>query len=297
MSVYLRKLPARIRRKPLIVAPILAAVLTGCSALNVLDVLVPEGEYDLSENISYGDHPRQRLDIYRPAAAIASGPVIVFFYGGSWKSGERSQYRFVGEALTRRGHTVIVPDYRLYPDVTFPAFMNDAARAVGWVRDNLRDKAGNPRPVFLAGHSAGAHISALLAVDDRYLKAAELSGENICGVIGIAGPYVFDPRKYRSTRRVFAGLENTDIARPVRRISGKTPPFLLLHGKLDSTVRSSNTVEFAAALQAAGNRAETRLFPDIGHSKILLSISEPFDDIAPVNDLISEFVSRRAGCP
>lgn len=273
-----------------------AAFLAGCSPLNVLDVLVPAGEYTLTPDVSYGDLPRQRLDIYQPADASPASPVIVFFYGGSWKSGERRQYRFVGEALTRKGYTVVVPDYRLHPDVTFPAFMTDSARAVRWARDNLRGRSGENRRLFLSGHSAGAHIAALLAVDTRYLKDVGLSPDILCGVIGLAGPYVFDPNRYRSTRAVFAGLDNTDIARPVKRISGRTPPFLLIHGDADTTVRASNTTEFAAALHGAGTAVTTRLLPDIGHSKILLSISEPFDDIAPVNDMISAFVDSQTAC-
>ena len=289
-------LPRKLMRSPLAILPVAAAFLTGCSPLYVLDTLVPAGEYNVTPGISYGDLPRQKLDVYRPAKPDATAPVIVFFYGGSWKSGERGQYRFVGEALTRRGYTVAVPDYRLYPDVTFPAFMTDAARAMRWVKKNIATKDGKSRPLFIGGHSAGAHIAALLATDRRYLNEEGLSPESICGVIGLAGPYVFDPKKYRSTRAVFAGLESTDIARPVKRISGKIPPFLLLHGDNDTTVLPYNTTEFAAGLRKAGNAAQTRILPGIGHSKILLSISEPFDDIAPVNDWISEFIAAQVPC-
>lgn len=281
-------------RHPIATTLLAATFLTGCSPLNMLDVLVPAGEYGLTADVSYGGLPRQRLDIYRPPApATASGPIIVFFYGGSWKAGERQQYRFVGEALTRRGFTVVIPDYRLYPEVTFPAFMTDAARVLRWVRDNLDGTGGNARPLFVAGHSAGAHIAALLTVDAGHLDGVGLSPDTICGVIGLAGPYVFDPKDYRSTRPVFAGLENTDIARPVRRISGRTPPFLLLHGERDTTVYPWNTTGFATALQTAGTDVRTHLFPGLGHSRILLSISEPFDDLAPVNDFMSEFVNAR----
>ena len=156
--------------------------------------------------------------------------------------------------------------------------------------------ADKSRPLFIGGHSAGAHIAALLAVDRQYLNKEDLSAETLCGVIGLAGPYVFDPKKYRSTRAVFAGLKSTDVARPVKLISGSTPPFLLLHGDSDTTVRPSNTTEFAIALREMGNAVQTQIFPGIGHSRILLSISEPFDDIAPVNDRIAEFIAAQASC-
>ncbi|MFT7572793.1 MAG: acetyl esterase/lipase [Paracoccaceae bacterium] len=288
-------------RGPWAAAPFLAGMLSACSPLNVLDTLVPAGEYDRQQGIAYGELPRQKLDIYRPVKDIQSGPVVVFFYGGSWKSGAREKYRFIGEALTRKGLTVVIPDYRLYPDVAFPAFMNDAAKAVRWTLDNLAGSVpGGPartgRPVFLAGHSAGAHIAALMTVDSQYFDQAGVSSSQICGVIGISGPYAFDPLEYRSTRPVFAGLADSDIARPVKRITGPTPPFLLLHGDADGTVRPSNTAAFAAALRSAGTRVRTEFLPDIGHYRIILAMATPFDDTAPVNKRIFDFITDRKDC-
>jgi len=277
-------------------APVLAGLLSGCSPLNILDTLVPNGSYNHQQGIAYGALPRQKLDIYRPAKDQATGPVVIFFYGGSWKSGERGKYRFVGEALTREGITVVIPDSRLYPDVTFPAFMTDAAKAVRWTLENLVDRNRGPRPVFLAGHSAGAHIAALLAVDAQYLEKESASFDQICGVIGVAGPYAFDPFEYRSTRRVFAGLTDSDLARPVKRISGKTPPFLLLHGEADGTVRPSNTVEFAEALRSAGTSVTSEFMPGIGHYRIVMAMASPFDDIAPVNERITGFLEAHRTC-
>ena len=286
----------RFGQRPIAIAPVLAGLLSACSPLNILDTLVPEGTYDRQEGIAYGASPRQKLDIYRPAKDETTGPVVIFLYGGSWKSDERGKYRFVGEALTRKGTTVVIPDYRLYPDVTFPAFMTDAAKAVRWTLDNFNFPNQKPRPVFLAGHSAGAHIAALLAVDARYLTKEGVSAGQICGVIGIAGPYAFDPFEYRSTRPVFAGLADRDRARPVKQISGKTPPFLLLHGDADGTVRPSNTVEFADALRAAGTTVRSELIPGIGHYRIVMAMATPFDDIAPVNERISGFIESHKNC-
>ena len=286
----------RFGQRPAAIAPVLAGLLSGCSPLNILDTLVPDGNYKLQQGIAYGALPRQTLDIYRPAKDQTTGPVVIFFYGGSWKSGERGKYRFVGEALTRKGITVVIPDYRLYPDVTFPAFMTDAAKAVRWTLDNLGGRNQNSRPVFLAGHSAGAHIAALLAVDARHLKKESVKVGRICGVIGVAGPYAFDPFEYRTIRPVFAGLTDRDLARPVKRISGKTPPFLLLHGEADGTVRPSNTVEFADALRSAGTAVTSELMPRIGHYRIVMAMATPFDDIAPVNERIAGFIESLKNC-
>ena len=232
---------------------LIGALLSACSPLNALNVFVPSDSYTLTDGAAYGDGPRRRLDIYRPVAGTnpAAGPVLVFFYGGSWKSGARGQYRFVGDAFARLGYTVVIPDYRLYPEVRFPGFMEDAAAAIAWTVRNLADAGGRRRPLFLMGHSAGAHIAALAAVDPRYLAAHDLTPARLCGVVGMAGPYAFDPLAYRSTRAVFAGLADPDEARPVKRIAAEgIPPFLLLHGAEDGTVKPFNTTEFAAALRS-----------------------------------------------
>lgn len=296
----LRRNVRRLRR-PWAIAPLLAGMLSACSPLNLLDAVVPEGDYDRRQGVSYGELPRQKLDVYSPAkdaaGKTATGPVVIFFYGGSWKSGAREKYRFVGEALTRKGLTVVIPDYRLHPEVTFPAFMHDAAKAVRWTLDNLGETGTTKRPVFLAGHSAGAHIAALMTVDEIYFKQAGVSVDRICGVIGIAGPYAFDPRQYRTTRAVFAGLADTDKARPVKRVSGRTSPFLLLHGDADGTVRPSNTTEFAAALRSAGTDVRSELLPGIGHYRIVMAMATPFDDTAPVNGRIADFIAAQESCP
>lgn len=285
---------------PWAIAPLLAGILSACSPLNLLDALVPEGDYDRRQGVAYGELPRQKLDVYSPAqdagAKPETGPVVIFLYGGSWKSGAREKYRFVGEALTRKGLTVVIPDYRLHPEVTFPAFMHDAAKAVRWTLDNVGGAGDAKRPVFLAGHSAGAHIAALMTVDETYFKRAGVPVERICGVIGIAGPYAFDPLEYRTTRAVFAGLADTDTARPVKRVAGQTPPFLLLHGDADGTVRPSNTTEFATALRSAGSDVRSEFLPGIGHYRIVMAMATPFDDTAPVNRRISNFIAAQKNC-
>lgn len=138
-----------------------AALLAGCSPLGVLNAWVPTGTYRASNDIAYATGPRQKLDIYRPAVSKEPAPVIVFYYGGNWNSGDRADYRFVGEALASRGLVAVLPDYRLYPAVRFPEFLNDSAQAVRWTFDHVADYGGDPRRVFLMGHSAGGYIAAI----------------------------------------------------------------------------------------------------------------------------------------
>ncbi|PPR09965.1 MAG: Carboxylesterase NlhH [Alphaproteobacteria bacterium MarineAlpha11_Bin1] len=260
------------------------------------NTIFSDGGYRLQSGVAYGDHPRQKLDVYHSNNPALASPIIVFFYGGSWKSGHRSKYRFVADAWTRRGYTVAIPDYRLYPNVRFPAFMDDAASALRWIANNVADIERSKRPIFLVGHSAGAHIAALLSVDATYLLRHSLSPKDICGVIGLAGPYTLDPLKYRHTRSVFKYLNNRDDARPVAQVTAATPPFLLFHGEDDVTVNPSNTIVFAKKISENGGSVEAVLLPDTGHYKIILAVARPFDDIAPINNRIANFIEQHRGC-
>ena len=147
----------------------------------------------ITRSVAYAGRPRHTLDICRPVDAVAA-PVVVFFYGGGWRRGNKRLYRYVAKALARRGYVAVVPDYRIYPEARYPDFIEDAALAVRWVKDNAARFGGDPDTIFLQGHSAGAHIAAMLAIDGRWLHQVGLApGRDIVGLIGIAGPYDFMP--------------------------------------------------------------------------------------------------------
>lgn len=270
------------------------------SGLHLVNAVVPSDGYKQSADIAYGTSTRQMLDIYRPSgqrdASEGNRPVVIFFYGGSWKNGERGQYRFIGEALTRRGIFVVIPNYRLHPEVRFPSFVEDAAKSVRWTRDNIARFGGDPSRIFIAGHSAGAHIASLVAVEQNYLKAEDLTYKSLCGVIGLAGPYAFNPLQYRSTRAVFEHLEDGDDARPIARLDGTAPPFLLLHGQDDTTVSPRNSEEFGQALSRQKTPATTEFIPDTGHVGLLLALARPFEGDSPLADRIARFIDGPLAC-
>src|SRR5262245_7535785 len=241
--------------------------------------------------IAYGPHARHVLDLYRPAsAAERNGPIAIFIYGGGWRRGERSTYGFVGAALAARGITTAIPDYRLYPEAKFPTFVEDAARAYAWTRTALASGADERRPIFLIGHSAGAHIAALLALDPRYLAAAGAGPQKLAGWIGLAGPYAFDPTTYPSTRDIFAPALRSQDARPLAFAAAGSPPALLMHGLKVETVQLSNMRSLADALRASGTPVRALELQDIGHTGLLLAISRPFRWRAPVLAEIEAFI-------
>jgi acetyl esterase/lipase len=222
-------------------------------------------------DIPFGDLPRQKLDLYLPDSAQVKA-TIVFFYGGGWVSGARWYYRLFGRVLASRGYAVVIPDYHLYPGARFPVFNEDAALALKWVHANMGRWSGRVPRLFLMGHSAGAHISATLALEPRYLRSHGLEPDIIRGVIGLAGPYTFNPLKWAGYRDVFASASETpDQARPIKLVRPGAPPMLLLHGDRDRVAGSHASQFLAEALTAAGSRADARIYPGIGHFGIFAS--------------------------
>ena len=214
------------------------------------------------------------MDIYKPRGAPATKPaVVVFFYGGSWQRGQRAQYQFVGERLADNGVLAVVADYRTYPRAVFPAFMDDAARAVRRVHDDAAAWGGDPNRLFIAGHSAGAQIAALLATDPRYLHAHGMEPAQLAGVIGLSGPYDFDVTG--DLVAVFGAPSTWPRAQAVNFVDGNEPPFLLLHGTGDRVVEYVDSVELAERLRRNGISATLKLLPNAGHITPLAGLYDP----------------------
>ena len=220
-----------------------------------------------SRHVPFGPLPRQQLDIYRPNGEVKAA--ILYLYGGGWVSGARWYYRLFGRAMAARGFAIVVPDYHLYPKATFPTFVEDAALAFKWTHDHVAELGGNSARLFVMGHSAGAHISTLLALDPKYLEAHALKPSAIKGLIGLAGPYTLNPLKWPGVKDIFATTaSDPNRARPIKLARADAPPMLLLHGDRDRIVKVDATVNFAAALNAAGSKAEAKIYPGIGHFEI-----------------------------
>ena len=288
-----------ITRRTVVVSLAAAALLAGCnnlSTLNRLNALTPgDGGVDkVIDGTAYGTDPRQRLDVYAPRHAGRSLPVVVFFYGGGWNSGDRGNYGFAARAIAARGFVVVVPDYRLVPAVRFPAFVDDAAAALRWTVDHVAASGGDPRRIAVAGHSAGAHIALMVTLDRRYLAAAGVP-DAIRAAVGLAGPYDFLPLDAPSAVAAFGQAADKAATQPITFVRRDAPPVLLLTGDADDVVRPRNTTALAQALQRAGSAAETTSYPGLGHVGILLALSKPFRGKADVLARMTEFLHARLG--
>jgi acetyl esterase/lipase len=244
----------------------------------------------LTASIAYAKGARHTLDVCRPKSATAA-PVIVFFYGGGWRSGSKRTYRYVAKALARRGYVAVLPDYRIYPQARYPDFLDDGAQAVRWVKDNVKRFGGDPQKIFLMGHSAGAHIAAMLAIDATWLQKVGLTpGRDIAGLIGISGPYDFLPLKDETLKIIFGG--NRPETQPIFHVTTGAPPALLLTGDKDDVVGAGNSMRLAEKLRAAGNDATAVIYPRIGHYLVVAAIAPVIRALVPVLRDIDDFIAK-----
>ena len=276
-------------------AALALATLGGCSGTAMLNAAVPRHTFRASPAIAYGNDACQKLDVYEPFEATAPAashgrPVVVFFYGGSWQNGARGDYLFAGEALASRGFVAVLPDYRTWPDVRFPVFMEDAAAAVRWARDHAAEFGGDPSRIFLMGHSAGAHIAVLLATDGHYLAAEQMSKRDLSGVIGLAGPYDFLPLTDPALKNIFPAPLRA-ASQPVNFVNGDEPPMFLAAGRRDTTVDPGNTDRLAAKLRAAGDTVEVKHYPFVGHALLVAALAAPLRFFAPVLADVGGFIN------
>lgn len=264
--------------------------LCGCSGTDVLNFTIPRSGYSVIKDVKYGNDSRNGLDIYIPDKPSPSHAVIVFFYGGSWQTGSKDDYLFVGQALASRGFTAVVADYRVFPHVYFPDFMDDAAQAFTWVHAHIAQYGGNPHNIFLSGHSAGGYIALMLTLNETYLKAAGGNPSWIKGTIGIAGPYDFLPFTDPKIKELFSKRPDAET-QPITYVRRHTPPILLLTGDKDTDVLPRNSIHLEAALKKAGNEVELHIYPDLAHIGIVLSLARGFRYKSPALDDITAFVN------
>jgi acetyl esterase/lipase len=200
-----------------------------------------DADVAISREIPYAtESERQRLDVYAPRDA-RSLPVVLFFFGGGWRSGDKNLFEHLGRAFAVRNIVAVVANYRLTPDVKFPAHAEDCAAAVGWTASNAEKFGGDAGKIFLAGHSAGAHLVALIAADEHYLKNELTGGATIRGVVFMSG--IADLRSHVLTTELTtkemveeafgASDAELSVASPMMHLHEGMPPFLVIVAEND----------------------------------------------------------------
>jgi acetyl esterase/lipase len=271
-------------------ASLLLLALTRCTPVDFINASVPTRGLSITRDVAFGARPDQRLDIYRPQNASGL-PTVVFFYGGSWHSGNRGMYLFAAASLARTGLVVVVPDYRLYPAVTFPDFLRDCAAAAAWTQSR-QVSLGGGGGFFLMGHSAGAYNAVMLGLDPRWLRDAGGDDARVNGVIGLAGPYDFVPANEPDVAASFP--QGGPQTQPVTFVRAGAPPMLLLAGADDTTVKPRNSVTLAAREKAAGGVAELKIVPGLGHVGVITALTPLFRWRGPVLQDVTMFIRAHA---
>lgn len=269
--------------------------LAGCAGTGtrLIDVLTPKGGYVETRDIAYGQGARRKLDVYRPAAlaADATAPVVVFIYGGSWRDGSKANYRFVADALTARGIVTVIADYRVFPEVSYPDFIDDTAAAAAWTLREIARYGGDPARVFMAGHSAGAYNAAMVAFDPRWLAPYGFAPSRFRGFIGLAGPYNFLPIQDEDVKPVFHWPDTPTDSQPIAHVSADSIPSLLIAARHDTFVYPTvNTEPMAAKLASVGADVTIDLHDHVNHVTLIGAMARPLRFLAPVEQEFTDFV-------
>ena len=272
-----------------------ASLAAACSPLGMLNALGPRdrGVRRVARDLAYGSDPRQRFDIYAPsdASRTAPLPVLAFFYGGGWDSGSKDLYGWAAQALAAQGFVVAVPDYRLVPGVLFPVFIEDAAAATARVAEVVAQYGGDPARLGVLGHSAGAHLAMMIALDRRYMQAV---GKPVVirAAAGLAGPYDFLPFDVPASINAFSQAPDPEQTQPLHFARADAPPLWLGHGTADVIVHDEDTILLDARMRELGGRCEAKLYPGLSHEDLIATFSPLFRKKAPVLADVSAFFHR-----
>jgi acetyl esterase/lipase len=259
----------------------------GPGLLDLADRFSPgAGGTRVGSAVSFGKHG-QTLNVWRNGDAKAA-PVLIFFYGGGWVKGSADDYGWAARAYASKGFVVVVPDYRKVPQVRFPAFVQDAADAVKWTQDNIAKYGGDPARIAIAGHSAGGHSVAMLALDPQWLAAAGAPGA-VKAAVGLSGPYDFYPFTGRAVEAMGKWPKPAET-QPLSYARKDAAPMMLVTGTADTTVRPKNARNLFKALTGVGAVVVEKEYPGLGHEDIAMALSLPFRSKATVLDDSSAFL-------
>ena len=225
-------------------------------------------------DLEYGRAERQKLDLYLLPRATGAKGTVLYIHGGYWDSGDKRDYPFMADALLGMGFNVAVMNYRFAPAHIFPDFVTDAAMAVRWLHEN-HSRLGLAGPLFVIGHSAGAHITALLCCTPVHLARVGARRDLIAGAVCMAGPHDFldwlpgDPRM----QAALGPPTQWKDTQPVLVADGLNPPLLILHGSRDTVCTPLHAPALHGAITKRGGQATYIWYEKLDHYTIIGAFS------------------------
>lgn len=261
------------------------------SALGWFDALVPKDPSSrrIASDLKFGAGSKHILDLYAPKRPRAPLPLLIFVHGGGWDSGDRREYGFVGRALAALGFLVACADYRVFPQVVFPAFVEDLALAASWLVAHGEEYGGDPERLILVGHSAGAYNAIMLALQPERFGAPALKSK-IKGLVGLSGPYDFYPFDVRQSIDAFGTYPDPLSTQPINLVTPDAPPMLLAHGVRDTTVGDYHTVRLAAKLRANRVPVTERHYAGLTHAPVIVGLTTVLRPVLPVYRDVAQFL-------
>lgn len=275
-------------------------------ALELVNAISPAGGVGVSKDIAYGEYPAQNLDVYYPKALAQARkqghviqqryPLVVFVHGGSWESGNKDQYAFVGQSLAQAGYVTAVINYRKAPEFIYPVFVEDTAQAVAWTYQNADKFYANPQQMAVVGQSAGAFNVVAAMSNQQFLAPYGLQPSDIKAVVGIAGPYSYDFRTSNS-RSVFPSDATPEQVMPDRLLqagpSGLQPAYLLLTAENDKVVGDQNTERMAQALQAVNAVVTVSEIKGASHATSIGAMAGPLRGLNDVRQQLLDYLAMK----
>ncbi len=301
--------------RPVVAALALAALLTSSSCLVWKNQWRNSNAVKTADDIAYvdDDNDKHRLDVFAPRGAQGA-PVVIFIHGGFWRSGDRSTfepivglYGNVGTALADNDVVTVIPSYRLFPEVkSVDDMLDDVARSIAWTRDHIAVHGGDPDKIVLAGHSAGAHLVALLATQPGALEKRGLDPRLIKGVVPLSGIYNVADAARRALEEdraelytpLFGGREQEQS--PARYFDRKTRPagqkmprtlFVVGENDYESCLADYRQAEKDLA-PWVGDEVFFHFVPAITHEEIVLRIGTAEDEVGPAVAAFAHFVTK-----
>lgn len=270
------------------------AQVTIFSPFNIADAM--DKDVRKLADIPYADGKRMKLDVYQPAELSGPAPVVMFIYGGAWRAGDKFEYEFAGRAFAAAGYVTVIADYRLFPEVKYPDFVEDNARAIKWIEGNIAEFGGDTSRFFLVGHSAGAYNAMMLALDRSFVREFGVTMP-VLAVAGISGPYNFYPFEYGEVRETFGDAANPEGTQPINLVTADTPPILLLSGTSDPIVRVQNSTALAKKLQAQGIWVTEKYYDGFGHLEPVIALGSMMRFRLPILEDITSFFQTFGAFP